>query len=425
MICSRLAEELCARAYDKRLDEIYVDQTQTQLQRERYIAALEAFQGFYGNREVAIYSAPGRSEVGGNHTDHQKGKVLATAVNIDILAIAAKREDNIIRVISKGYEEVELDIADLEVNEADFGSIKGLTRGVLAGFKKQGLKIGGFDVYMESLVPQGAGLSSSAAFEVAIGNILSDLYNEGQVEAVTIAKIGQLAENIYFGKPCGLMDQMASSVGGLIGIDFKDTDKPKLTKIDVDFESFGYSLCIVDTKGSHANLTDEYAAIPTEMKKVAAYFGKEYLREVNANTFYQAIPDLRKNLGDRAVLRAIHWYNEEERVEAQIEALEDGDFNRFKSLIKESGDSSYKYLQNVYVAGNPINQEICIGLAMTENHLGFDVACRVHGGGFAGTIQVFVKNDQVEGYKDYIEQIFGKGACHVLKVRPLGGVKVV
>ena len=305
------------------------------------------------------------------------------------------------------------------------GTSAGLIRGVAARLKEEGYEIGGFEAYVTSDVLNGAGMSSSAAFEVLIGNILSGLYNEGKISPVLIAQAGQYAENVFFGKPCGLMDQMASSVGNLIFIDFADVKNPVIKKVNVNFEDFNHSLCIVDTKGSHADLTDEYAAIPEEMKRVAAYFGKEILKQVDKNEFYTNIPEIRKVAGDRAVLRAMHWFEETDRVIDQVNALEEENFEEFKKLIKSSGDSSFKYLQNVYSVKNLSRQEMAVGLALSDVILKGKGVSRVHGGGFAGTIQAFVPNDIVDIYKKNMEDIFGEDACHVLKSRRYGGMKVL
>ena len=320
---------------------------------------------------------------------------------------------------------INVSLADLLPKKEEEGTSAGLIRGVAARLKEEGYEIGGFEAYVTSDVLNGAGMSSSAAFEVLIGNILCGLYNEGKISPVLIAQAGQYAENVFFGKPCGLMDQMASSVGNLIFIDFADVKNPVIKKVNVNFEDFNHSLCIVDTKGSHADLTDEYAAIPEEMKRVAAYFGKEILKQVDKNEFYTNIPEIRKVAGDRAVLRAMHWFEETDRVIDQVNALEEENFEEFKKLIKSSGDSSFKYLQNVYTNRDVQNQAVSIALAVSENVLGNHGVCRVHGGGFAGTIQAFVKNDFVEEYRKALDAVFGEGSCHVLKVRKYGGMKVI
>ena len=420
-----LKEGFLQGTFDDTLETLYVSKELVKKQRARYAAALEAFEGLYGVKEAEIYSAPGRTEIGGNHTDHQNGKVLAASVNLDAIAVVAKREDNVVRLKSEGYPELTLKLDSLEPEEAEYGTTTALIRGVANGVKARGCGIGGFDAYVTSEVLSGSGLSSSAAFEVLIGNIFSGAYNDGKLDSVTIAQIGQEAENIYFGKPCGLMDQMACSVGGMIYIDFAEKKNPKVKKINVDFNRFGYSLCIVDTKGSHADLTDEYAAIPAEMKAVAAYFGKELLCQVEKADFFANIPAIRKEAGDRAVLRAMHWFMENERVVAQAEALEHGEIETFKALIKESGDSSFKYLQNVFAVKNVKEQGVSLALALSEMALQGKGVTRVHGGGFAGTIQAFVPAELVQPYKECMEAVLGEGTCYVLNIRPAGGVKIV
>ena len=410
--------------YAELLKDIYIDESVLEYQKERYVKAIESFEEMFGVKDVEIYSAPGRSEIGGNHTDHQCGRVLAASINLDAIAIVAKKESGIV-LKSEGYTMINVSLADLLPKKEEEGTSAGLIRGVAARLKEEGYEIGGFEAYVTSDVLNGAGMSSSAAFEVLIGSILSGLYNEGNISPVLIAQAGQYAENVFFGKPCGLMDQMASSVGNLIFIDFADVKNPVIKKVNVNFEDFNHSLCIVDTKGSHADLTDEYAAIPEEMKRVAAYFGKEILKQVDKNEFYTNIPEIRKVAGDRAVLRAMHWFEETDRVIDQVNALEEENFEEFKKLIKSSGDSSFKYLQNVYSVKNLSRQEMAVGLALSDVILKGKGVSRVHGGGFAGTIQAFVPNDIVDIYKKNMEDIFGEDACHVLKIRKYGGMKVL
>lgn len=419
-----LVEELNNKKYDELLNDIYVDTNLLDYQRERYVKAINEYVSLYGDTDVEIYSAPGRSEVGGNHTDHQHGCVLAAAVNLDAIAVVG-RVDNKIKVLSDDFDIAPINLEDLEIKKAEEGTSEALIRGVCARLKELGYNVGGFNAFITSDVLMGAGLSSSAAFETIIGTIISGLYNDMTIDPVVIAQVGQYAENVYFGKPCGLMDQCASSVGSLINIDFNDVAKPIVNKVDVDFSKFGHSLCIVDTKGSHADLTDEYAAIPMEMKKVANYFGKEFLREVDEEDFFNDIAGARKACQDRAVLRAIHLFEENKRVDQEVKALNNSDFETFKKVVKESGDSSYKFLQNVYANCDVQNQSVSIGLAMSEKIIGRNGVCRVHGGGFAGTIQAFVKDEFVTTYKTEIERVFGKGSCHVLKVRKYGGKKVI
>ncbi len=419
-------KELIRRGeYDGLIKDIYVDPSITEKQKERYLEAVEKFEELYGEREVSMYSAPGRTEIGGNHTDHQHGRVLAASVNMDIIAVVEKTDDNIIKVLSGTYDINPVDIRDLEKRKDEEGTSEALIRGVIAKLCKDGYNAGGFRAYMTSEVLRGSGLSSSAAFEVIIVTIASGLYNDMKISPVYIAQAAQYAENEYFGKPCGLMDQMASSVGSLVYIDFKDPNSPVVRKIEVDFEKFGYDLCIVDTKGDHSDLTGEYAAIPREMKKVAGFFGKEVLREVDEQEFYSKIPEIKKQSGDRAILRAIHFFDDNERVGRMTEALEKDDFELFKKLITESGNSSYKYLQNVFAAVDTNHQNMSIALALSEKYLKDHGAYRVHGGGFAGTIQAFVPKDEVAGYKDKMEKCFGKGSCHVLRIRKYGGMKIL
>ena len=426
MKANTIIEMINGRMCDDVLADIYVDKDKLSYERKRYIEAIEQYITRFGDDDVWIYSAPGRSEIGGNHTDHQHGEVLAASINHDVIAVAKKLDDQVVRIVSDGYNNmIAIHLDDLYKKDKEEGSTQALIRGVLAKTKENGHTIGGFQAYITSDVLIGAGLSSSAAFETLIGTILSYMYNQGNISAIEIAMIGQYAENVYFGKPCGLMDQMASSIGGLINIDFEDPQSPKIKKVEVDFEEYGHSLCIVDTKGSHADLTDDYAAIPYEMKKVANYFNQEALREVDKDDFYLNLPKIREILGDRAVLRAMHLFEENKRVDQQVKALEEGDFDTFKKLIKESGDSSFKYLQNVYSSHDLTNQSVSIGLAISDISLGDKGVSRVHGGGFAGTIQAFVPNDIVSMYKKNMEHVFGEGACHVLKVRPYGGMKVL
>ena len=416
--------------------DIYLDPGKAAAQPARYAAALDAFQKTFGNASVEIFSAPGRTEVGGNHTDHQHGEVLAASINDDAIAIAAPTADAAVRVLSEGYPMISLSISDtLTPLPEEEGTTAGLIRGMLAGMKDRGFKIGGFDAYITSDVLGGSGLSSSAAFETLIGTIISGLYNDMSADAVTIAKLGQYAENVYFGKPCGLMDQMACSVGSLCHIDFADPSDPKIDRIDFDLSAAGFTLCITDTKGSHADLTPDYAAVPAEMKSVAAYFGKSVLREVPEEDVMAKIPELREKLGDRPVLRALHFYSENRRVEAEADALRKGDIEHFLLAVQDSGNSSYKYLQNVYTAKDTAHQNVSLALCVSElalrkaasspDALSAMGTARVHGGGFAGTIQAFVPDASVAEYKKAMDAVFGEGACMVLKIRKYGGMKVL
>ncbi len=419
-------ESLEQGSLDQRIKEIYVDEQRVPYNRERYIRAIDRFtELFPSEKEIEIYSAPGRSEVCGNHTDHQNGMVLATSINLDAIAIVAKAEEPVIRLVSGDFPMEEVDVADLSMKEEEQSTTTALIRGVAAGMKERGHKVGGFTAYITSDVLMGAGMSSSAAFESLIGTILSGLYNDMKVSSIEIAQIGQYAENIYFGKPCGLMDQMACSVGGMIFIDFKEKEHPEVRQVHTDFEKAGLSLCIVDTKGSHADLTPDYAAVPAEMNQVAQALGREHLREVPRETFFKELPKLWKETSGRAVLRAIHFYEEEERVLRGVKSLEESDYPGFLSVIKASGDSSAKYLQNIYSPKDVDSQNVTVALAVSESILGENGVCRVHGGGFAGTIQAFVKNEAVAAYKEQLEAIYGDDSCHVLKVRLQGGIRVL
>ena len=377
----------------------------------------------FGGTPERYFSAPGRTEIGGNHTDHQRGRVLAAAVNLDTVAAVRENGSCIIRIQSKGYPLCEVDIRELTPVDAEINSTPALIRGVAARFTQLGCKVSGFDAYVESTVLPGSGLSSSAAYEVLIGTIINHLFFEGKTNQPEIAMIGQYAENVFFGKPCGLMDQTASAVGNLVTIDFFDKENPVIRPVHFDFSVCGHALCIIDTRASHADLTDEYAAIPGEIKAVAAYFGKEVLTEISEKDFYAAIPELRKACGDRAVMRCMHFYQENARVPKQVEALEKGDFEGFLQLIKESGYSSWMYLQNVIPAGYKENQDVAVSLGLCQHYLGGRGAYRVHGGGFAGTVQAFVPFDILEDFRRGIDSALGEGACHVLSIRPEGGVE--
>lgn len=394
-------------------------------QTQRYEQAVQDFAGLFGDsREVELFSAPGRTEIGGNHTDHQHGRVVAAGVNLDVIAVASRNHDGVIRIQSKGYPMDTIDLSCLEVQDKEKNKAASLIRGVAARFEQLGYRIGGFDAYTTSNVLKGSGLSSSAAFEVLVGTMLSHLFNDGEVDAVKIAQIGQYAENVYFGKPCGLMDQTASSVGGFVAIDFADPQNPVVEKIDFDFTQSGCALCIVDTGGNHADLTGDYASVPQEMKEVARICSKEVLRDVPEKDFMDKLPEIRRQAGDRAVLRAIHFFRENERAARLAQALREHDFAEFKRLITQSGESSFMYLQNVYTTKNVREQGLSLALALAQEQLGESGACRVHGGGFAGTIQAFVPVIKLRAFKSEMERVFGANTCHVLSIRPVGGIKV-
>ena len=382
------------------------------------------FAAAYGGAPERYFSAPGRTEIGGNHTDHQRGRVLAAAVNLDTVAAVRVNGTDTIRILSQGYPLCEVDVKELTPRADEINTTPALIRGVAARFAQLGCKVQGFDAYCESTVLPGSGLSSSAAYEVLIGTIVNHLFFEGKVSQAEVAQIGQYAENVFFGKPCGLMDQTASAVGNLVTIDFFDKEHPVIRPVDFDFSACGHALCIIDTRASHADLTDEYAAIPNEIKAVCAQLGKEVLSQIDEAEFYAAIPALRTSCGDRAVLRAVHFYQDNARVPQQVAALEAGDFAAFLKLVKESGHSSYMYLQNVIPAGYKEHQDVALALALCEHYLQGKGAYRVHGGGFAGTVQAFVPFDILEAFRSGIDSVLGAGACHVLSIRPQGGVEM-
>lgn len=407
------------------ISELYSPQDLEE-QRKRYRKAIDSYREYFGGigDGYRLFSAPGRTEVGGNHTDHNHGKVLAASVNLDVIAVVEPIDVPKIALKSEGYDESIVEIEDTEVKEQEKNTSEALIRGVVAGFRKSGYKIGGFKAYTTTNVLKGSGLSSSAAFEVLVGNILNYLYNGGAIGALKIAQIAQYAENVYFGKPSGLMDQTASSVGGFVAIDFKDIESPLIEKINSDFASYEHALCIIDTKGNHASLTSEYAAIPTEMKQVAEYFSVQYLRQLCREDIMLNIDILRDEFGDRAVLRSLHFFEENERVDKLAHALKSDDFQAFLDSIKESGNSSYKYLQNIFSTNDIKNQGLGIGINAAEHILGRKGACRVHGGGFAGTILAFVPLDLLKEFKMSMEKLFGGGSCYVLTIRKHGGVEV-
>lgn len=398
---------------------------ETKIARQRYIDAIEEFVKLYGERDnIRIFSAPGRTEIGGNHTDHQHGLVLAGSVNLDVIAVVSANNDNNVHIKSKGYKMDEVDVTSLEINPDDHGRARALIRGVLAAFKNASHNVGGFDAYTTSNVLKGSGLSSSAAFEVLISNIINGLYNDASVDAISIAKYSQFAEREYFGKPCGLLDQMASSVGGFTYADFNDPQNPIVEKIELDLSRSYHTLCVVDTGGNHANLTGDYADITLECKAVSNCLGVEFLRDADEEKFYQNIAEIRAKCGDRAVLRAMHFFAEDKRVLTQKSALRRGDFNTFFAAVKRSGESSYDLLQNVYSPSNQKEQAISLALALTKQFLNGRGAYRVHGGGFAGTIQCYIPNNMYNDYKAMIEAVFGEGACVKLFVRSVGGYEL-
>lgn len=409
----------------RNIGEVYPE-GQLKAQEQRYRAAEVGFAEHFGELGAhRFFSAPGRTEICGNHTDHNNGKVFAASVDLDVIAVVEPTDDGFVTIKSEGFPEDKVDINDLAIHLEEKNTSAALIRGVLKGFKRNGHDIGGFRAYTTSTVMKGSGLSSSAAFEVLVGTILSHLYNKGQISPVKVAQISQFAENEYFGKASGLMDQMASSVGGFVAIDFKDNDIPVIESIKCDFAKYEHALCIVDAKGDHADLSDEYSAIPKEMKEIAGFFDCETLRSLALADITLNINVLRERYGDRAVLRAIHFFHENERVERVVHALKNERFEDFLSSVRESGDSSFKYLQNIYSNDDIRHQCLSIALNVAESSLHRKGACRVHGGGFAGTIQAFVPFDSLKQFKMNMEKVFGTGACHILSIRNVGGCEVL
>ena len=422
MKATELKKEILAGALSK-YEGLYSD-----LSREasRFTSAIDKFTERFGDGDISILSVPGRSEISGNHTDHNNGCVLAGAIDRDIIAVVKKNNDGVIRFLSEGYAEATIKLSQID-NPDNFKNFTSpaLIAGVARGFENSGYAIGGYDAYATSDVLKGSGISSSAAYEVMIGNILNYLYNDGKVDNKEIAKIAQYAENVFFGKPSGLMDQMACAVGGFVFIDFCDDKKPVVAPLDFSLSKEGYSLCIVNTGGNHANLNDDYASIPLEMKSVAGFFGKETLRGVSEEDIIKNIAALRERSGDRAVLRALHFIRENERVFKIKASLEASDLKGFFDGILASGSSSFKYLQNVYTTKNPEEQGLSLALAVSEGYLSErGGAWRVHGGGFAGTIQSFVKNEDADGYVQLLDSVFGCGSAVKLRIRGIGATKL-
>ena len=396
-------------------------------QEARYEAIRKGFAAQYGYEagEGTFFSAPGRTEIGGNHTDHNHGRVLAGAVDLDIVGLAQKTGNDTIRLKSAEYDKIDVvDLMDLSLHPEDTGS-QSLIRGICAKCRELGYQVGGFDCYTITQVLKGSGLSSSAAFEVLVVTVISHLFNGGSIDPITAAKISQYAENVYFGKPSGLLDQMASSVGGVTAMDFADPSAPVVEKVTFDLASYGHALCVVDTGGNHADLTGEYAAIPQEMKAVAQFFGKEFLRQVDEAAFYEQLPQVRKAVGDRAVLRAMHFFDDDRLAHEEAQALKAGDFPGFLRKVRASGQSSLQRLQNVFAPQAPQEQGITLALSLSQRLLGEQGACRVHGGGFAGTIQAYVPFGLLDSYRQGMEHVFGKGSCYVLSFRQAGGTKVL
>lgn len=426
MKTAELKAALLGGKFDQNLNALYGAEDLA-AQKARYAAAIDSFVKLYGeDREAGLYSVSGRTEISGNHTDHNHGCVIAASLNLDIIAVASPSAGNVIRIKSEGFPEDTVNIDEYnEPRPERFEKADSLIAGMAAGFRKEGLKVGGFDAYTTSNVLKGSGISSSAAFEDMIGNILNHLYNGGKVDLVEIAKLSQYAENKFFGKPCGLMDQVACAVGGIVTIDFNDPKNPIIEKLDFDITKAGYNLCIVNTGGNHADLTGDYASITVDMRAIANHFGKNFLRDTDENAVLAEIPTLRAKYGDRAVLRALHFFAENRRVAGQVKALKEGDLDAFFAGVLASGKSSFCYLQNVYTVKNPTEQGLSLALCLAERQLaGKKAAWRVHGGGFAGTIQCFVPAGNVAEFKKNMDAAFGEGHCMVLRIRPYGATRI-
>ena len=424
--CKTLIDQLSGGMWDKRLNHLYCCNGGEALEavRARAVEAVKRYQALFSagdNAQAALFSSPGRTELGGNHTDHQHGCVLAASVNMDMLAVAAPNGTALVRIHSEGYPVLTVDLSSLSPAEDERETSAALVRGVAARMAELGQSPAGFDAYVCSSVPAGSGLSSSAAYEVLVGTIFNVLFCNQVFTPVQVAQIGQYAENVFFGKPCGLMDETASAVGGVVSIDFQDPAAPAVRKVNFDFSATGHTLCIINSGADHADLTDDYAAITREMKSVAACFGKAVLRDVDEAAFRATIPELRKALGDRAVLRAIHFFAENRRAVQEAQALERGDFAAFLALVRASGLSSSLYLQNTFAPSDPRQQAIPLVLWAAEEVLQGTGAVRVHGGGFAGTVQAFVPNDRLPDFLAAMERLLGPGMCHMLSIRPEGG----
>ncbi len=408
--------------YGKKLEKVYGDKKNEAA--IRITKMVNEFFKLYGEGDFSVFSVPGRTEICGNHTDHNNGKVACASINLDIIAIARKVEGNIIRLKSEGYDEDVVDISDLRVHEDNFGKSSALIEGVVAGIKEKGFNVGAFCAYTTSKILKGSGLSSSAAFEDMVGTIENYLYNEGKIDSVEIAKISQFSENKYFGKPCGLMDQIGCALGGFVFIDFEDKNAPKIKKVKFSPEKYGYSLYIVDTGGSHVNLTPDYASVPYEMKSVASMFGEEVLRPLKEKDIIEKASFIREKCGDRAILRAIHYMRENARVDSLKKALEKADIVEFLRIIRESGKSSSTLLQNLYSTQSPKEQGIPLACAIAEEIIGTDGGYRVHGGGFAGTMQVFVPKSKEKKFINIMKKVFGEKSITKLSIRPYGQIQI-
>lgn len=420
MQASKLIQSIKNGNYDSVIKKLYPNKDISD-RRNRLVALAENFLALYGDLDAILFSVPGRTELSGNHTDHNNGRVLAASVDIDIVSVAAKTNDSVVKIKSEGYREDTVDITDPSPEKVRKGSSSAIIAGIADYLNKHGYASGGFCAYTTSDVMTGSGLSSSAAFEVMCARIFSEFYNNGKISSMELAKAGKYSENEYFGKPCGLMDQAACASGGCLWMDFENNTDPITEKIEFDIAKYGYSLCIVNTGGNHADLTDDYASVPAEMHQIAALMGKPTLRFCDEEDFMGRISYMRSIVGDRAIMRAMHFFAENKRVDIQKEALKNGDLDTYLQLVSASGNSSFKFLQNVYTNKNVSEQGISLALAITER---FGSVCRVHGGGFAGTVQAYVKTENVPAYRKAIESVFGEGACNVYTIRPYGASAV-
>lgn len=424
MLLSEIKNALLSNQLDQQLIYINVDNDLNKI-KKRYLDLVDATLNKFEDADYHLLSASGRSEIGGNHTDHQHGKVIAAAVNMDNICLVTKSDDLTVDYTTIGFNIKKVDLNNLEINPDEKHTSEALIRGIAARFKQLGYNIGGFRGLGHCNVLMGSGISSSASFEVLIAEIFNHLFNDGKINAIEIAKIAQYAENNYFLKPCGLLDQMAISVGGFVHIDFKDPTNPLVEKIDFNFKDYGYNLVLVNTKGDHANLSDEYAAIPTEIKSLAKLFNKEVISDISIDDFIKELPKLRSSLAnDRAILRALHVLNENKLVEEEVLALKNKDLDKMIELMKKSGNSSFKYLQNISVSSKPKTQNLALALALSESFL-TKGAYRVHGGGFEGTIQAIVSDDELDNYIKLMSAYFGDDCCFVVNVRPVGGYKII
>ena len=420
-----LSEHLASDQLNDAIARLICDSEVTS-EKKRYCDLLNKANELYSDGDYHIVSAPGRTEVGGNHTDHNKGCVVAASVNLDSVALVKVNNTKIVNFKSEGFDILPVDLSDLSVQSNEVNKTESLIRGIAARFVQLGYRIGGFDAVSNSKVLPGSGISSSASFEVLVGEIFNHLFNDGKINPIEIAQISQYAENEYFGKPCGLMDQMAISVGGFTAIDFKDPAKPIVEKVDFDFKKAGYHLVITNTKGDHADLSGEYGAVPSEMKSVARELGHEVLRECELSELVHNIKPIRDSIhNDRALLRAIHFFKENQRAVDLKKALEAKDMDHVLELIRQSGQSSYMYLQNVTVPGRVKSQNLALALALSDVYLNGEGACRVHGGGFEGTIQAFVPTHLLNGYIELMKSVFGEDATHLMAIRNVGGVQLI